>query len=113
MNILEKIQKLNDFWKKILMFGILFIVAALISIFIVNNFKETIRQSNESGFTQAVNLSGIGEEISESIDEFHALKLGSGQGPMNNTTTTPATTTTATTSINNYSNGGETKETTK
>lgn len=107
MNILKKAQKLNDFWKKMLVFGILFVVAVPILIFIGMNFQKRMNKTSQGAFVEALNFSEIGEQMGESLDEFQALKQSMSEQFASSTMATSTVTST------DHYNGQETEETTE
>ena len=108
MDILNKAQKLNDFWKKVLVFVILFVIAVPIAILIGVNFQKRMNKTSQGEFMEALNFSEIGEQMGESFNEYEALKQS-----MNEQFSSSTITTSTVTSTDYYNNGQGTTETTE
>jgi len=65
MGFLEKIQKISDFWKKVIMFGALFVLAIPFSFLVIKNFNFRVSQIGEKDFLERINFSSGANESPE------------------------------------------------
>jgi len=56
MGFLEKLQKLNLFWKRVLVFGALFILAIPFLILTIRNFSLRMAQMGQDNFLEKLSL---------------------------------------------------------
>lgn len=63
MNVFKNIQGLSIFWRKVVVFGILMILAIPIGFLIGKSFQEKTEQFKKEEFVEDLNLPGIKEEM--------------------------------------------------
>ena len=68
MNVFKKILSFNVFYKKLILFGIIVILAIPLVLFIAKNFQENLEESKNKKFFKEFKS----EEIKEKKSEFQA-----------------------------------------
>ena len=66
MKFLKKIQKLNIFWRKFILFGIIIFLGIGLGFLFVKNFKNTLGRFEKDNFWKGLNIQNLKEEIEES-----------------------------------------------
>lgn len=70
MNLFRKIQKINVFWKRLIVFAVLFVLAVPLLILIGNSFQKRVTKFDQEGFFEELNLPEFTEEIGGSFEEL-------------------------------------------
>ncbi len=63
MIFLRRIQKLNIFWKKIIIFAVIITLGVLLVFFVGKNFQKRVKEFDKEEFLEGINFSEIKEEI--------------------------------------------------
>ena len=66
MKFLKKIQELNIFWRKFILFGIIILLGIGLGFLFVKNFKNTLGRFEKDNFWKGLNIQNLKEEIEES-----------------------------------------------
>lgn len=74
MSFFEKIQKLNPFSKKLIVFAIIFILAIPFIFFIGKNFQKKLKEFEKEEFLKTLNIQEIKEKKSELEDTLTKLE---------------------------------------
>ena len=66
VKFLKKIQELNIFWRKFILFGIIIFLGIGLGFLFVKNFKNTLGRFEKDNFWKGLNIQNLKEEIEES-----------------------------------------------
>lgn len=70
----QKIQGLKDFHKKLIVFGLIMVLAVLLGFLVIKNFQKNLKRFNKEDFLKELNLPKAQEETKNSFDEIDGLK---------------------------------------
>lgn len=70
MDWFKKLQKINVFWKRLIVFAVLFVLAVPLLILIGNSFQKRVTKFDQEGFFEELNLPEFTEEIGGSFEEL-------------------------------------------
>lgn len=65
MKFLKKIQELNIFWRKFILFGVIIFLGIILSFLFVKSFKNSLRKFNKEIFFEGLNTQSLKEEMEE------------------------------------------------
>jgi len=66
MKFLKKVQNLDIFWRKFILFGIIIFLGIGLGFLFVKNFKNTLGRFEKDNFWKGLNIQNLKEEIEES-----------------------------------------------
>lgn len=65
MKFLKKIQELNIFWRKFILFGVIIFLGIILSFLFVKSFKNSLGKFNKEFFFEGLNTQSLKEEMEE------------------------------------------------
>lgn len=66
LKFLKKIQKLNIFWRKFILFGIIILLGVTLSFLFVKSFKNSLGKFEKEKFFEELNIQSLKEEMEKS-----------------------------------------------
>ena len=65
MKFLKKVQNLDIFWRKFILFGIIIFLGGVFGFLFVKSFKNTLGKFEKEKFFEEINIQGLNEEMEE------------------------------------------------